>query len=324
MCGLQTAEKNVEQRRLGASDLEVSVIGLGCNNFGGRTDADETREVVAAALDHGINFFDTADIYGKTRSEQFLGAALAGRREQAIVATKFGGQIGDDESARGASAAYIVRAAEASLSRLGTDYIDLYQLHFPDETVPIEETLDALDALVRAGKVRWIGCSNFSASQIAAAEAAASASGGAHFVTAQNHLSLIDRHVEKEILPACERYGWSVLPYFPLGSGMLTGKYRRGEPPAKGTRLAKMGARAALALNDRNFDLVDALTRFAEARGHTILELAFCWLLSKPAIGSVIAGATSPAQVAANVAAGAAWRLSADELAALDAAVAGI
>jgi len=314
----------VERRRLGQSDLEVSVIGLGCNNFGGRTDADETREVVAAAIDHGINFFDTADIYGKTRSEQFLGAALGARRSDVIIATKFGGQTGDDEKERGASAGYVARAVEASLRRLGTDYIDLYQLHFPDETVPIEETLGALDTLVRAGKVRWIGCSNFSASQIAAAEAAASASGGAHFVTAQNHYSLVDRHVEREILPACERHGWSVLPYFPLASGMLTGKYHRGEPPPKGTRLAKMGARAALALNERNFDLVDALTRFAEARGHTILELAFCWLLAKPVIGSVIAGATSPAQVAANVAAGSSWRLDADEVAALDAAVAGI
>jgi aryl-alcohol dehydrogenase-like predicted oxidoreductase len=314
----------VEQRRLGRSDLEVSVVGLGCNNFGGRVDADETREIVAAALDHGINFFDTADVYGKTRSEQFLGAALAGRREQVIIATKFGGQTGDDETERGASAGYIARAVEASLARLGTDYIDLYQLHFPDETTPIEETLDALDALVRAGKVRFIGCSNFAASQLAAAEAAASAAGGAHFVTAQNHYSLIDRHVEAEILPACERFGISVLPYFPLGSGVLTGKYRRGEPPAKGTRLAKMGARAALALNERNFDLVDALTGFAEARGHTILALAFCWLLSRPSIGSVIAGATSVAQIEANVAAGATWRLSATELAALDAAVAGI
>jgi aryl-alcohol dehydrogenase-like predicted oxidoreductase len=314
----------LELRRLGHSPLEVSAIGLGCNNFGGRVDVAGTAEVVAAALDCGINFFDTADVYGQTRSEQFLGAALGPRRKEVILATKFGMRIGDDESRKGASRGYIVRAAEASLDRLGTDYIDLYQLHFPDESVPIEETLAALDQLVRQGKVRAIGCSNFSAAQIEAADAVAKRAGGAGFVTAQNHYSLIERHVEAEVIPACERLGLSMLPYFPLGSGLLTGKYRRGEPPAEGTRLASMGRRAAMALNDRNFDLVDALTEFAQSRGHTLLELAFGWLLSHGVVGSVIAGATSAPQVAANVAAARAWRLSEDELTALDAAVMGI
>jgi aryl-alcohol dehydrogenase-like predicted oxidoreductase len=314
----------VEQRRLGHSPLEVSAIGLGCNNFGGRVDVAGTADVVAAALDCGINFFDTADVYGKTRSEQYLAAALGPRRREVIVATKLGMQIGDDASLKGASSGYIIRAAEASLTRLGTDYIDLYQLHFPDESVPIEETLAALDQLVRQGKVRAIGCSNFSAKQIEAADAAAKRAGGAAFVTAQNHYSLIERQIEAEVIPACERLGLSVLPYFPLGSGMLTGKYRRGEPPAKGTRLASMGSRAAMALNDRNFDLVDALTEFAQSRGRTLLELAFGWLLSQRIVGSVIAGATSAAQVEANVAAARAWRLSDDDLTALDEAVMGI
>ena len=314
----------MELRRLGDSNLRVSVVGLGCNNFGGRTDEGGTRDVVAAALDHGINFLDTADVYGKTRSEQFLGRALEGRRDKVVLATKFGIPLTDDKDHRGGSRAYVLKAAEASLKRLNTDYIDLYQMHFPDANTPIDETLRALDDLVKQGKVRAIGCSNFSETQIADADRIARAANGARFVTAQNHYSLLERHVEAEIAPRCVELGLSILPYFPLGSGVLTGKYKRGEPPPQDSRLAHVGARAQAALNDRNFALVDALTGFAKARGHTLLELAFCWLASKPAVASVIAGATSVAQVAANVAAGATWRLDARDLSALDAAVAGI
>ena len=292
--------------------LTASAVGLGCNNFGMRIDADRSQEVVHAALDAGIDFFDTADVYGATRSEEFLGRALAGRRDEAVVATKFGSPLGEGRG--GASAAWVAQACEDSLRRLDTDRIDLYQLHQPDPDVPIEETLGALDELVRAGKVREIGNSNFTAAQIDEAADVAAAKGWATFVTAQNHYSLLDRRVQAEVVPACERHGLVMLPYFPLASGLLTGKYRRGEAAPEGTRLSLMPAsRVDRVLNERNFDLVERLTAWAGTRGHSILDLAFAWLAAQPAMGPIIAGATSPDQVRANVAA-AGWALSDDEL----------
>jgi aryl-alcohol dehydrogenase-like predicted oxidoreductase len=301
--------------------LDAGRVGLGCNNFGMRIGEDRAAEVVHAALDAGITFFDTADTYGATRSEEFLGRALAGRRDQAIVATKFGSSLGEGRG--GASARWVAQACEDSLRRLGTDRIDLYQLHRPDDSVPIAETLGALDELVQAGKVLRIGNSNFSAAQIDEAAAEAEASGGAAFATAQNQLSLLDRRVQDKVMPACERHGLAMLPYFPLASGLLTGKYTRGEAPPEGTRLALMPSeRVDRVLSERNFDLVERLTAWAEGRGHTILELAFAWLAAQPAMGPVIAGATSAEQVRANVAAGE-WELGADEVAAVDAVLAG-
>jgi aryl-alcohol dehydrogenase-like predicted oxidoreductase len=296
--------------------LTASAVGLGCNNFGMRIDADRSREVVHAALDAGIDFFDTADVYGGTRSEEFLGRALAGRRDEAVVATKFGSSLGEGRG--GAGAAWVAQACEDSLRRLDTDRIDLYQLHLPDPDVPIEETLGALDELVRAGKVREIGNSNFTAAQIDEAAEVSAAKGWARFVTAQNHYSLLDRRSQAEVVPACERHGLVVLPYFPLASGLLTGKYRRGEAAPEGSRLSLMpAARVDRVLNERNFDLVERLTAWARTRGHSILDLAFAWLAAQPAMGPIIAGATSPDQVRANVAA-AGSVLSDDELDEID------
>jgi len=299
----------MEKRRIGS--LEVTVAGLGCNNFGGRMDAERTAAVVNAALDAGINFFDTADIYGGTKSEEFLGRALAGRRNEAIIATKFGARI--DDSRRGAGASYVRRAAEDSLRRLGTDRIDLYQLHTPDPDTPVAETLAALNELVREGKVREIGCSNFSVTQLREAEAAV-APGGARFASVQNEYSLLKREPETDgVLAECERAGLGFLPYFPLASGLLTGKYRAGQPPPEGTRLTT-GVTSDRFLNDRNLATVEHLIRFAESRGRKILDLAFSWLLARPVVASVIAGATRPEQVRANVAAGG-WKLTAADMA---------
>ena len=302
----------METRRIGS--LEVSVVGLGCNNFGGRLDRQGARSVVAAALDAGVNFFDTADMYGETRSEELLGDALGGRRDQTIVATKFGWWI--DDQRHGAKPEYVRRAVEDSLRRLGTDRIDLYQLHRPDPETPIEQTLAVLDELVRAGKVREIGCSQFSAAQLREAQAAVRG-GAARFVSVQNQYSLLHREPEREVLPECERQGLAFLPFFPLASGILTGKYRRGAPAPTGTRLSGSSGLADLFLNDRNLVAADALAAFAERRGHSLLELAFSWLLRHRVVSSVIAGAMSPEQVRANVAA-AGWRLSADDLAEVD------
>lgn len=302
----------MEYRRLGTSGLKVSEIGLGCNNFGMRIDQAQTSAVVSAALDAGVTFFDTADVYGATQSEVMLGKALGSRRHDVVVATKFGNPIGAAPYAGGGSRRYVVTAIEASLKRLGTDYIDLYQIHRPDPQTPIEETLQALDDLVRAGKVRYIGCSNFEGWRIADADWTARTGRLHRFVSAQNNYSLLERRLEREVLPACERFGLGLLPFFPLASGLLTGKYRRGEPPPDGTRLAVWGARGAEVMSERNFDRVEKLADWAAARGRTLLELAFAWLLSRPAVSSVIAGATSPAQIAAN-AATAGWRLTAEE-----------
>ena len=306
----------METRTIGS--LEVSLVGLGCNNFGMRCDEERSAAVVHAALDAGITLFDTADVYGGTLSEEYLGRALGSRRDEAVVATKFGNQVGDDPAHEGASARWITEAVEASLRRLGTDRIDLYQQQVPDETVPIEETQEVLDRLVREGKVREIGSSNFTAEQIDAAAALSAERGWAPFVSVQNQLNLVQRGALKEVVPAAERHGLKVLPYFPLASGMLTGKYRRGEPAPEGTRMASMPAeRVERAMNDKVFDRVERLTAFAEARDHTVLELAFAWLAALPAMGSVIAGATRPEQVQANVAA-VEWKLTPAEMAELD------
>jgi aryl-alcohol dehydrogenase-like predicted oxidoreductase len=301
----------MKMRRLGTSGLKVSEVGLGCNNFGMRIDQKATQAVVDAALDSGITLFDTADIYGGTKSEEFLGKALGKRRGDIVLATKFGMRIGDDDRRKGGSRRWIMRAVEDSLARLGTDWIDLYQFHAPDPDTPIDETLRALDDLVTQGKVRYIGNSNFSGWQIADADW--TAAGATRFVSAQNQFSLLERKVAFEVLPACEHFGLGFLPFFPLASGLLSGKYKRGEKPPEGTRLAAWGSRGAAALSDKNFDKVEKLTDWAHERGHTILELAFAWLLGHEVVSSVIAGATSAEQVKTN-AATAGWSLTPEEV----------
>jgi aryl-alcohol dehydrogenase-like predicted oxidoreductase len=301
-------------RQLGTGGTEVSVVGLGCNNFGMRVDLEGTRAVVDAALDAGVTLFDTADIYGnKGGSEEFLGEVLEGRRDRVILATKFGGDMGDGEKARG-SRAYIHKAIEASLARLRTDYVDLYQYHTPDNVTPFEETFGALDELVRDGKVRYVGHSNLEPAQIEEVDALARERGFARPVSAQNQYSLLRREAEEELLPTCERLGIGFLPYFPLASGLLTGKYKRGQPPPEGARLSDRED----ALTDDKLDRVEALERYASERGLTLLQVAIGGLLAQPAVASVIAGATKPEQVRANVEAGA-WEPSAEDLAALNA-----
>jgi aryl-alcohol dehydrogenase-like predicted oxidoreductase len=301
-------------RQLGDRGPEVSVVGLGCNNFGMRVDLEGTRAVVDAALDAGVTLLDTADIYGnRGSSEEFLGEALQGRRERVVLATKFGGDMGDGTTARG-SRDYIHKAVEESLRRLRTDYIDLYQYHTPDHVTPFEETFGALDELVQAGKVRHIGHSNLEAAQVEEVDTLVQARGLTRPVSAQNQYSLLRREAEEELLPVCKRLGLGVLPYFPLASGLLTGKYKRGEPAPEGTRLAGR----ADALADDRFDRVEALERFASERGVTLLQVAVGGLLAQPAIASVIAGATKPEQVQANVAA-ADWEPTEEDVAALNA-----
>jgi aryl-alcohol dehydrogenase-like predicted oxidoreductase len=300
-------------RQIGS--LDVSLVGLGCNNFGGRTNESQSTEVVRAALDAGINFFDTADIYGGTRSEEILGAALGQDRADVIVATKFGMTLSPERT--GAAPEYVKSALEDSLRRLGTDYVDLYQLHRPDPATPIGDTLAALADLVKAGKVREIGCSNFSAAQLDEAHAAA-AEGAPRFVSVQNQYSVLQREPELEVLAECERLRTAFIPYSPLANGLLSGKYRRGEPPPSGTRLAGMPAdRRETLLADATMDVVDELERFVQQQGHSLLELAIAWLAAKAVVASVIAGATRPEQVIANVRA-ADWVLTEEELQAVD------
>jgi aryl-alcohol dehydrogenase-like predicted oxidoreductase len=291
-------------RPLGRSGLIVSVVGLGCNNFGGRLDLERARPVVDAALEAGVTLFDTADIYGEQGgSETILGELLHDRRDEVVLATKFGmdmhGKNGEDHGVRG-SRRYIRRAVEASLRRLRTDYIDLYQYHEPDGVTPVEETLEALSELVADGKVRYVGSSNFAAWQVAEAEWTSRARGLARFISAQNEYSLLDRSVEPELVPACERYGVGLLPFYPLANGLLTGKYRRGEPAPRGTRLA---ARKQV-LDNADFDRIEALEAFADQLGRSVLELAIGGLAARPGVSSVIAGATTAEQIRANVAAG--------------------
>lgn len=306
----------MERRKIGS--LEVSVVGVGCNNFGMRSDDAHSEEVMKTALDQGINFFDTADMYANGRSEELIGRFLVGggHRPEVIIATKFGNDM--PGQGRGARPEYVRQAFDASLKRLRTDYIDLYQLHLPDPDVPIEETLDALDALVKAGKVREIGCSNFSAEQIRQSQVAAGRRpGSARFVSVQNEYSLLHREPEEGVLAECERQGMAFLPFFPLMSGLLTGKYRRGQPAPEDTRVAKYERYRKL-LTDSNLDRVEVLIEYAESRGHTVLELAFSWLLAHRVVASVIAGASSGAQLRANAAA-AGWQLTPADLQEIDA-----
>ena len=308
----------MEERKIGS--LSVTAVGIGCNNFGARIDEKRTEEVVDAALDAGINLFDTADAYGDGKSEELLGRFLGNRRSEAIIATKFGLKVGGQGG--GARPEYIRKAFDASVRRLKTDYIDLYQQHIPDPDVPIAETLGALDELVKAGKVREIGCSNFSAQQLHDAASASDARpGSARFVSVQNEYSLLHREPEEGVLAECERQRLAFLPFFPLMSGLLTGKYRKGQPAPPDTRVARFERYNKL-LTEENLDKVEALIGFAESRGHTVLELAFSWLLAHQVVASVIAGATSGRQVRDNASA-ATWKLTADDLEEIDAALRG-
>jgi aryl-alcohol dehydrogenase-like predicted oxidoreductase len=309
----------MEIRNLGRSGLRVSSIGLGCNNFGGRIDLEATRKVVHRAFDLGITLFDTADVYGdRGGSETLLGETLGARRKDIVLATKFAMQMDDADTLKGASRRYIMRAVEDSLRRLKTDWIDLYQQHRPDPLTPIEETLRALDDLVRQGKVRYIGCSNLPSWQVVEAQWTASHHGLNPFVSCQDEYSLVVRDVvEPELAPAMRRYGMGLLPFFPLASGLLTGKYRRNAPLPKDARLANTPRLAERYLTERNWEIAEKLDDWAKARGHTMLELAFSWLLAQAPVTSVIAGATKPEQLDANVKAGD-WKLSKEELAEID------
>jgi len=305
----------VEYRNLGRSGLQVSVVGLGCNNFGGRVDAAGTKAVVDQCIEEGITFFDTADVYGSGLSEEYLGPALKPHRHDIVIATKASAPMGEGPYWRGTSRKYLIEAVDACLRRLDTDYIDLFQIHTPDANTPVEETLRALDDLVRAGKIRYIGNSNFFGWQIVEAEWTARTEHLTRFVSAQNEYNLLHRDIEAEIGPACEAYGLGLLPFFPLASGFLTGKYRPNQSAPEGTRLS--GGPGARTLNEGNFDKLMKLEKFAEDRGHTMIELAFSWLASRPFVASVIAGATKPEQVTAN-AKSANWKLTAEEYAEID------
>jgi aryl-alcohol dehydrogenase-like predicted oxidoreductase len=308
----------MEIRNLGRSGLRVSAIGLGCNNFGGRIDLEASRRVVHQALDSGITLFDTADAYGeKGGSETCLGQILGDRRRDIVLATKFGLPMDEKETLKGASRRYIMQAVEASLRRLRTDWIDLYQLHRPDNLTPIEETLRALEDLITQGKVRYIGCSNLAGWQVMQAQWTADRRSLNGFVSCQDEYSLLVRGIETELIPAAQACGLGLLPYFPLASGLLTGKYKRDAPLPADARLSKTQRLADRYLTEANWPVVEKLEDFAAARGRTLLELAFSWLLSRDPVSSVIAGATKPEQIMQNVAAGG-WVLSADDLAELD------
>jgi aryl-alcohol dehydrogenase-like predicted oxidoreductase len=309
----------VEFRRIGSSGLAVSVVGLGTNNLGMKLDMDGSREVVHAALDEGITLFDTSDSYGA--SEDRLGELLEGNRDDVVIATKFGSDVrprghdnGEDWGARG-SRRYIRRAVESSLRRLRTDWIDLYQMHRPDPATPLEETLSALDDLVHEGKVRYVGSSNFTGWRVTEAEWISRTRGYERYVSAQNQYSLLQRGIEADLVPALEHHRIGLLPYFPLASGLLTGKYRRGEPPPPGSRIQLWGRESVL--TDATFDVIEKLESFAAERDLELLDVAIGWLAARPAVSSVIAGATSREQVARNVAAGA-WQPPAADIAALD------
>jgi aryl-alcohol dehydrogenase-like predicted oxidoreductase len=301
-------------RNLGKSGLRVSLIGLGCNNFGQRMDLESSTAVIHKALDAGITLFDTADVYGgRGGSETVLGQVLGARRKDIVLASKFGMAMDDGEK-KGASRRYIMAAVEASLKRLKTDWLDLYQVHRHDPLTPIEETLRALDDLVRAGKVRYVGCSNFTAAQVIEAQLTAELRNLNAFVSAQDEYSLLKRDFDGERLDTLERYGLGLLPYFPLASGLLTGKHKRGQA-TPGTRLAT--PMFASFMNDKNFDVLEKLEAFVAARGHSLTELAFSWLAARPTVASIIAGATKPEQIDANVKA-ADWALTADDMAEID------
>jgi aryl-alcohol dehydrogenase-like predicted oxidoreductase len=308
----------MEQRSIGS--LDVSIAGIGCNNFGMFIDEDASRAVVHAALDAGVNHFDTADMYGDGRSEEFLGRALGPRRSEVVLVTKFGSYA--PEGTPGASPAYVPQALDASLARLGTDHVDLLLLHRPDGVTPIGDTIEAMDALVRAGKAREIGCSNFDPALLREAAKAAEERGVRSFVNLQNQYSVLEPSVEDEVLPTCEALGVAFVPFFPLASGVLTGKYRRDQPRPSGTRLST-GPFSDRWLTDENFAIVDRLDEYATAHDHTLLELALGYVASAPAVASVIAGATKPEQVRANVAAMEAWAMTPGERAEVRALVVG-
>ena len=304
----------MEYRQLGRSGLQVSEIGLGTNNFGGRLDAEATALVIDQVLDVGINMIDTANSYGGGLSEEYIGRALKGKRQQALIATKVASRAADGPNQSGASRQHILTEVEDSLRAMGTDYIDLYQIHFPDSNTPIEETMHTLDSLVASGKVRYIGCSNFKAWQVCEAQWTSKSQRLTPFVSAQPRYSMLDRTAEAELVPFCQEYGVGILPYFPLENGFLTGKYKRGQAAPEGTRLAQNDRGM---FTDAHFDILEALESFASERGHTILELAFAWLLANSAVSSVIAGATKPEQVVANAKA-AGWALSGEEMTEID------
>ena len=310
----------MEQRNLGKSGLRVSAIGLGCNNFGGRIDLEATRRVVHKALDLGITFFDEADTYGDPRgaSETCIGQILGDRRKDIVLATKFARPMDGSGRFEGASRRYIMAEVEASLRRLRTDWIDLYQQHQPDPLTPIEETLRALDDLVCHGKVRYIGCSTLPAWQVVEAQWTAKHLGLHHFVSCQEEYSLLARDLDHDMMPMLESYGIGLIPFRPLANGLLTGKYRRGEPLPRGARLSSESRAAERYLTEANWALAERLEGFSAEHGHTLLELALGWLLHRPAVASVIAGATTPEQVEQNVRAAAAWRLTADEMQEID------
>jgi aryl-alcohol dehydrogenase-like predicted oxidoreductase len=308
----------MEYRNLGSSGLKVSTLGLGGNTFGWYIDEQDSATVINRALDSGINFLDTADMYDKGRSEEFVGRALKGKRTQILVASKFSFAMGDSPNERGASRWYITRAVEASLKRLNTDYLDLYQYHFPDPTTPIEETLRALDDLVKSGKVRYIGCTNFTGWQISEAQWTSRVNHLHSFVTVQTKYNLLERQIEQEIVPCCKAHGLGIIPWGPLAGGFLTGKYRRGEPPPAPAKVG-MPPKAYNVLykqliTDANWEKLEKLEAFAKDCGHKVGELAIAWLLMHPWVSTVIVGATKPDQIQANLA-GAAWKMTPEEVA---------
>ena len=308
----------MEQRNLGRSGLIVSAVGLGCNNFGGRIDMAATRAVVHQALDLGITFFDNADTYGGAgAAEEYLGRALGARRKDIVLASKFGRPMDDSGKLQGASRRYIMDAAEVSLKRLNTDYIDLYYQHIADPRTPIEETVRALDDLVRQGKVRYVACSTLENWQVVEALWTSKHLGLDAFIACQERYSVLEREVEAQLMPVVQSYGLGLIPFSPLANGLLTGKYRRGAPPPAGTRLSTMPRAAERYLTEANWAVVERLGEFCAARGHALLELAFSWLLHRPAVASVIAGATAPEQVAANVR-GAEWALTREDMDEID------
>ncbi len=304
----------MEYRRLGSSGLEVSAVGLGTNQFGTKLDAEASAAVVRRAAELGINFIDTANSYGGTRSEEFIGRAIKGMRGQLILATKFGSPQGEGPNRRGGSRRHILQSVEESLRRLGTDYIDLYQLHFPDPLTPIEETLRAFDDLVHQGKVRYIGSSNFAAWQLCEAAWVARTEHLTPFVSEQAEYSMLNRRLEREVAPFCQKYNVGLIPFFPLASGFLTGKYRPDAPAPAGTRIGDNERLRTRTLTEKNFALLAKMEQFAGSHEHTVGELAIAWLLAQPQVSSVIAGATRPEQVEANAKAGA-WHLTPEDLA---------
>jgi aryl-alcohol dehydrogenase-like predicted oxidoreductase len=315
----------MEYRKLGNTDLKVSVISIGGDTFGVHVDEATTKTLVDCAIDSGINYIDTADVYGRMKSEEFLGKALKGKRSKVIIATKFGAAVGPGKipfarpDGRG-KRQYIMQAVEASLKRLDTDYIDLYQFHMPDPSTPIEETLRAVDDLVTAGKVRYFGCSNLFSWELLEALYVSKLGGLRSFQSIQSRFSLLDRYVEDELIPCCETYNISLIPWFPLAGGVLTGKYHRGAPMPEGTRISVNPGVYAGYLNDATYDLLEKLEAFAAERGHKMVELAFAWLLGHPVVPTVIAGVTKIEQVKSNAAA-AGWKLTAEDMQALDKAI---